>query len=83
MFDLFSEERERESLLVREHSKDGFYVEGCNTVACVDRKVAFKMLSIAMRNRRIAQHDMNSRYVDNFRPIFRFAKRAMTRSREG
>lgn len=61
VFDLFADERERVSLPVREHSTDGFFLEGCKMVECSDYEVACAALDVAMRNRITGGHDMNSR----------------------
>ena len=63
VFDLFVDEFERQSLPVREHARNGFFVEGCSMVPCADRKAAMRALASALRNRQIGEHDLNSRLV--------------------
>lgn len=66
VYDLFSEAPvgrggERESLPVREHATDGFFLEGCRMLPCATAKQACHALDIALRGRQVDAHDMNSR----------------------
>ncbi len=61
VFDLFAEERERVSLAVREHTTDGFFLENCKMIECVDYEIACGALDVAMRNRQTGGHDLNNR----------------------
>jgi len=45
VYDLFADERERSSLPVREHSTDGFFLEGCKLVTCSSYPIACAELS--------------------------------------
>ena len=44
VYDLFSEEKERTSLQVREHQTDGFFLEGSKLIECATKKAAFKQV---------------------------------------
>ena len=61
VFDLFAEEKGRTSLSIRESASDGFYLEGAKMVNCSDYEVACAALEMAMRNRQVGSHDLNSR----------------------
>jgi len=68
VYDLFSEapldrgnHGERQSLAVREHATDGFFLEGCRMLACSTAKAACQALDTALRHRQVDAHDMNSR----------------------
>lgn len=61
VYDLSVEEKDRVSLSVREHSTDGFFLEGARLCSCPTYKDAAKFVDLAMKNRQIGEHDMNSR----------------------
>lgn len=61
VFDLFAEEKERISLPVREHSSDGFFLEGLKLIDCRDYSTACSVLEMALKNRQVGGHDMNNR----------------------
>ena len=61
VYDLFSDERERSPLVMRESVTDGFYLEGCKLHTCKDYQYAEKLVDIAFRNRQVGGHDVNSR----------------------
>lgn len=61
VFDLFAEEKDRLPLAVREHAADGFFIEGCKLVDCINFPVANAALDAAVRNRQTGSHDLNSR----------------------
>jgi hypothetical protein len=60
-YDLFADEKERTPLAVREHTTDGFFLEGCRTIECKDYDVACTALELAVKNRQVGGHDLNSR----------------------
>eukprot|EP01035_Chromulina_nebulosa_P020602 gene20602-26712_t len=55
------DERNRPSLAIREHSIEGFFLEGCKMVSCQTFKQACSVIDIAMRNRHIGEHELNAR----------------------
>ena len=62
VYDLLATGPERKvPLNVREHTTDGFFLEGCTMQPCRDAATACHALDVAMQHRRIAGHDMNSR----------------------
>ena len=61
VYDLFSDERERSPLTVREHNTDGFYLEGCKLIPCTSYKVACNAVGYAIQNRQVGAHDLNAR----------------------
>ena len=61
VFDLFSEEKDRAPLGVREHSTDGFFLVGCKLINCQSYKVACNAVGYAIRNRQVGQHELNAR----------------------
>ena len=61
VFDLFAEEKDRIPLSVREHAVDGFFIEGCKLVDCINYPIANAALDAAVKNRQIGSHDLNSR----------------------
>lgn len=61
VYDLFCDNHERSPLVVREHSTDGFYLEGCKLVECKSYKVACNAIGYAIQNRQVGAHDMNAR----------------------
>ena len=61
VYDLFADEKERTSLPVREHMAEGFFLEGCKMIECTDYEMATSLLEIAMKNRQIGGHELNSR----------------------
>mmetsp|Transcript_24967 Transcript_24967/g.22682 ORF Transcript_24967/g.22682 Transcript_24967/m.22682 type:complete len:1033 (+) Transcript_24967:86-3184(+) len=61
VYDLLSDERNRPSLAIREHSIEGFFLEGCKMVSCQTFKQACSVIDIAMRNRHIGEHELNAR----------------------
>ena len=61
VFDLFAEEKDRTPLAVREHAADGFFIEGCKLVDCMNYAVANAAFEAAARNRQTGSHDLNSR----------------------
>lgn len=61
VFDLFADEKDRTPLAVREHSADGFFIEGCKLIDCINYPVAQAALETAVRNRQTGSHDLNSR----------------------
>lgn len=61
VYDLLVDERDRVALNVREHSSDGFFLEGARLAACPTMKDASRILDMGMRNRQIGEHDLNSR----------------------
>ena len=61
VYDLFAEEKERISLPVREHMSEGFFLEGAKMIECSDYEMATSLLEIAMRNRQVGGHELNSR----------------------
>jgi hypothetical protein len=61
VFDLFADEKERVPLSVREHAVEGFFIEGCKLVDCMNFPVANAALDAAVKNRQTGSHDLNSR----------------------
>jgi hypothetical protein len=61
VYDLLTDERDRVSLPVREHSKEGFYVEGCKMVPCATPKIAYRQVDCALKSRQVGSHNMNHR----------------------
>ena len=61
VYDLFTEEKDRVSLNVREHTTEGFYLEGLNYIECADFSLASSILEAAVKNRQVGSHDLNSR----------------------
>ncbi len=61
VYDLFAEEKERLPLAVREHATEGFFLEGSRLVECKDYEVACAALDVAVKNRQVGGHDLNSR----------------------
>ena len=61
VFDLLTDEKHRSPLPVREHAVEGFFLEGSKMVSCLSFKQACSIIDIAMRNRHIAEHELNSR----------------------
>lgn len=61
VFDLFADEKDRTPLAVREHAADGFFIEGCKLVDCLNYNVANAAFEAAARNRQTGSHDLNSR----------------------
>ncbi len=58
---MFSDEKERVSLPVREHSTDGFFLEGMKLIECKDYHIACSALDLAVKNRQVGSHDLNNR----------------------
>jgi hypothetical protein len=61
VYDLFAEGSERSALQIREHTTDGFFLEGCKMVTCTSYELACNAVSYAMQNRQIGSHEMNAR----------------------
>ena len=61
IYDLLAEEKDRVSLSVREHPKDGFFVDGCLVTPCKTLKAALKTVDKALRSRQVGSHDYNHR----------------------
>lgn len=61
VYDLFADEKERTPLSVREHATEGFFLEGSRLVECKDYEVACAALDVAVKNRQVGGHDLNSR----------------------
>jgi hypothetical protein len=61
VYDLFSDDKERSPLVVREHATDGFYLDGCKLVPCSSYKVACTAVGYAIQNRQMGAHVMNER----------------------
>lgn len=61
VYDLFADEKERLPLAVREHATEGFFLEGSRLVECKDYEVACAALDVAVKNRQVGGHDLNSR----------------------
>lgn len=61
VYDLLADDRNRIPLAVREHSVEGFYLEGSKLILCPTFEDACHIVDMAMKNRHIGQHDMNIR----------------------
>ena len=65
VYDLFTEapldRGEKQSLAVREHATDGFFLDGCRMVPCTTAKAACQALDSALKHRQVDAHDLNSR----------------------
>lgn len=61
VYDLFTKDRDRFSLSIREHPSLGFYAEGCKMISCPSVKEACEAIDQAMRNRQVGSHDLNIR----------------------
>jgi hypothetical protein len=61
VYDLFAEDKDRSPLAVREHSIDGFFLEGARLVECTTLHIACNVLDVALKNRQVGIHDLNSR----------------------
>lgn len=62
VYDLLVEGEDRKlPLQVREHNRDGFFLENCTMLPCGNADEACTFLDRAMMYRRIGSHDMNSR----------------------
>jgi hypothetical protein len=61
VYDLLVDEKEKQSLQVREHAIDGFFIEGCIMQPISSYAIACAKLETAMKQRQVGAHDMNSR----------------------
>jgi hypothetical protein len=61
VYDLFADERDRASVPVREHSTDGFFMEGLKLVDCKDYPTSCSVLDLALKNRQVGGHELNTR----------------------
>jgi hypothetical protein len=62
VYDLFTEEKEKTSLPVREHQAEGFFLEGLKLIECKDAATACSVVDIAVnKNRQVGFHDLNAR----------------------
>jgi hypothetical protein len=62
VYDLLADEKERSSLSVREHTSEGFFLEGCKMIECDKFETASTTIhSAILRNRQVGTHDLNSR----------------------
>jgi hypothetical protein len=61
LYDLLVDERNRNSLPLREHPTEGFFVEGCEMIECQTWKAAEKVINRALKARHIGSHDLNHR----------------------
>lgn len=61
IYDLFAEEKDRTPLAIREHATEGFFMEGSRLVECKDYDIACSALDVAVKNRQVGGHELNSR----------------------
>lgn len=63
VFDLLNfNQHQPRSLPVRHSPKTGFFVEDLSLRLCEDIDDMYKLLSLGVRNRRVASHKLNVRY---------------------
>lgn len=61
VYDLFTEENNRTSLPVREHTTEGFFLDGCKYIECATYEQACVQLNSALKTRQVGGHELNSR----------------------
>ena len=62
MFDLFETNCiQKTPLNLREHKKNGFFLENVKIIPCTELKFACKVLDVALKSRQTGSHDINSR----------------------
>jgi len=61
VYDLFTDESNRNSLPVREHTTEGFFLDGCKYLECQSVETACQALAAALKTRQTGGHELNAR----------------------